>query len=557
MRGAENATTKLARLPDVCENPPEVFENVSRDVSTPRSSAESPSPTPAAECDSMAWIQSECSPTKMIDDYMLLNFDVDGSTMQLDLNHLEQLEHLGPDFTHLPMSMVDPFLSPAQSTAPTSSEYFSLENVDPDLGGQTDSMRATLNDLYFSRVHPIILVHHKRSYFSWAENTIKTDAQEGLQLAMWALAASLSAGTQHMAPDLYARARARLDSWQACHPFQEPPEVERVQTYLLLTIYEVTRIGVQRACMTGSYCFRLVQLLHWHELDAFQQRRATSSNTISGTLESPVSLEEKRRSFWVAFALDRFISMSSGWPLTLNDNVISTRLPCPEAEYQEADMASELAMPFPSDALSAGTVAASSPLTDMVMFSIMSGRILEHSQRFEVEQSTIEGALRGKERHDWLQRTVAAGSDTTLQNYGSGQQSQQLEADPMAIFNKMLAHMNVLSVCHATKSHPISPLEDQTSSLHEASYNAAQEIFRLSRLLAELSYLKVCTSHLVGFGSFLVGSDLGMAANSKIRSTLSHHCLCSSAPTSSAPVHRIWTPRLRARLKKSRTCCLI
>lgn len=38
--------------------------------------------------------------------------------------------------------------------------------------------------------------------------------------------------------------RAMLDSWQACHTFQEPSEVERVQTYLLLTIYEVTRTGV-------------------------------------------------------------------------------------------------------------------------------------------------------------------------------------------------------------------------------------------------------------------------------------------------------------------------
>lgn len=243
--------------------------------------------------------------------------------------------------------------------------------------------------------------------------------------------------------------------------------------------------------MTGSYCFRLVQLLHWHELDASQQRRTTSSTAMASTLDSPISLEEKRRSFWVAFALDRFISMSSGWPVTLNDNVISTRLPCSEAEYQEADMASEMAMPFPSDDLSASSVAASSPLTDMVMFSMMSGRIFEHLQRYEVEQSTIDGALRGKERHEWLQRTVAAGSDTALHNYSSGQQNQQLEADPMAIFNQMLSHMNVLSIGHTTRLHPISPLEDPSSSSHDASYSAAQEIFRLSRLLAELTYLKV------------------------------------------------------------------
>lgn len=193
MRGAETSTTKLARLPNVCEGPPEVFENVARDVSTPRSNAQSPSPTPAAECDSMMWIQPEGRPTKMVDEY-LLNFDVDASAMQLDLEHLEHLDHLdhiGPDFAHLPISMIDPFTSPAQSTGPTSSKYFSLASVDPELGGPSDSMRATVNDLYFSRVHPIILVHHKRTYYSWADNAIKTDAQQGLQFAMWALAASL------------------------------------------------------------------------------------------------------------------------------------------------------------------------------------------------------------------------------------------------------------------------------------------------------------------------------------------------------------------------------
>jgi hypothetical protein len=48
--------------------------------------------------------------------------------------------------------------------------------------------------------------------------------------------------------------------------------------------------------------------------------------SISGGEDDDIGTEEKRRAFWVAYCLDRFISVQNGLPLTLNEEVVSTPL---------------------------------------------------------------------------------------------------------------------------------------------------------------------------------------------------------------------------------------
>lgn len=78
-------------------------------------------------------------------------------------------------------------------------------------------------------------------------------------------------------------------------------EIEHLQACLLLAIYEFMHSYDRRAWMRAGYTFRLVQLMRLFELD-----------TLSGTVLTPsewITVEEKRRTFWVAFCLDRFLSI--------------------------------------------------------------------------------------------------------------------------------------------------------------------------------------------------------------------------------------------------------
>jgi hypothetical protein len=50
-------------------------------------------------------------------------------------------------------------------------------------------------------------------------------------------------------------------------------------------------------------------------------------DTPSASILTPsewVEVEEKRRTFWVAFCLDRFLSIRNRWPLTLIEHLVSS-----------------------------------------------------------------------------------------------------------------------------------------------------------------------------------------------------------------------------------------
>jgi hypothetical protein len=47
-----------------------------------------------------------------------------------------------------------------------------------------------------------------------------------------------------------------------------------------------------------------------------------------------VDQEERRRTFWAAFMLDRFASLGTGWASTFSEEDITTFLPGPDDEYQ-------------------------------------------------------------------------------------------------------------------------------------------------------------------------------------------------------------------------------
>jgi len=55
------------------------------------------------------------------------------------------------------------------------------------------------------------------------------------------------------------------------------------------------------------------------------------------TLSDPrdwVDQEERRRTFWAAFILDKFASLGTGWAATLHEDDITTFLPGSDDEYQ-------------------------------------------------------------------------------------------------------------------------------------------------------------------------------------------------------------------------------
>lgn len=135
---------------------------------------------------------------------------------------------------------------------------------------------------------------------------------------MWTLAASLSAQLEHIRESLYEYTCKMLKD-------SEPKDggitdIEHVQARILLLIYEFMRTNHYRGWISAGHCFRLLQLMRLYEIDTPENQARRDSEHDP---EDWINTEVKRRTFWMAYSLDRFISIRGDWPLTLNEQVVS------------------------------------------------------------------------------------------------------------------------------------------------------------------------------------------------------------------------------------------
>lgn len=142
---------------------------------------------------------------------------------------------------------------------------------------------------------------------------------------MWTLAATLSAQYQHLCDMLYMQTRQTLELLDVRQGVSDLVEVQQIQAWLLVTMFEVMRTHCKRSCVSAGRSFRLVQLSRLYEIDLHEENGPGPSGT--HTPDTPVQttwidVEERRRTFWCAYILDRLVSLRNNCPLTLNEQMV-------------------------------------------------------------------------------------------------------------------------------------------------------------------------------------------------------------------------------------------
>ncbi|OGE49619.1 hypothetical protein PENARI_c020G06003 [Penicillium arizonense] len=204
----------------------------------------------------------------------------------------------------------------------------------------SDIIEADLDQLYFDRVHPVAPMLHQGRYLTWSQHCYKAEPYSGLQAAMWALAAAASAHLQHMRESLYLCARSKLEALDNQIDCASAASLQSAQGWLLLTHYEFRYMDYSRAWITAGRAFRIIQLMKLHEIDRFH----TTALDLAFT-EAWAEIEEKRRTFWLAYCLDRFLNISDQWPLTLHEEPLWIFLPAPESDFQHSRPVLMVSMP--------------------------------------------------------------------------------------------------------------------------------------------------------------------------------------------------------------------
>jgi hypothetical protein len=129
---------------------------------------------------------------------------------------------------------------------------------------------------------------------------------------MWALATSTSAQPLAVSNALYIEARQRLVDLENSGEAHQLDDLMQAQAWLLLAIYELMRVDFRWGWLSAGRAFRRIQLIRLHEMDRCVDTLSPQEWT---------SCEESRRTFWMAYALDCFVSLGTDSARTLSEDV--------------------------------------------------------------------------------------------------------------------------------------------------------------------------------------------------------------------------------------------
>lgn len=176
------------------------------------------------------------------------------------------------------------------------------------------------DQMFFERAHSFAPILQRRRYFSWANQPSKTEAQRGLQYALWTLASTFSTQSEYLRVTLRTAALRILDTLENRDLDPYSIEIEHAQARVILLIHDFLKSSFDLGWLGAATCFRLLQYIRLYEMDSPQQ---VSKRTAAAQDEDKVHTEELRRTFWVAYTIDCFINLRSERPLTFQETAVS------------------------------------------------------------------------------------------------------------------------------------------------------------------------------------------------------------------------------------------
>lgn len=322
---------------------------------------------------------------------------------------------------------------------------------------------------------------------------------------MRTIAAAMSAHWGDLVDRLCAETRHLLESHsQTRVTSKDEIPLEHIQAWLLLAYAELLRFGEHQAMLTAGRAFRLVQMARLYDADAHDDAQASPGGTNHEPDEGFINSEERRRTFWLAFSFDRFLCLRSEWPLTLQEEMVSTvdithlslhvrwianhhvkirtRLPAPEANFQNGQ---PIYVSFLPAATAQNEPSTLSPFAECTVLAALYGRCMAH-RRASVKESGTKPPYDFWTHQEWLASAV----EKRIQMLAP---CAAVDNEPMLLFAHMLAQSAVLFLSNTVQRASWHTLEPQVvaAAYERRAAVAALEIVRLARAVPSLSCFKV------------------------------------------------------------------
>lgn len=150
--------------------------------------------------------------------------------------------------------------------------------------------------------------------------------------------------------------------------------VAHAQTWCLVGSFEFKNMYFPRAWMSCGRAAKLSFLLGVNRLDRVGME-------VKQALPPPkdwIEKEERRRTFWLAYCEDRYASIGTGWPMSIDERDIFTNLPASEEAFLAGR---EVATPTLADVLEGRHCEDLSSFAGVCLLSALFGRNLTHLHR--------------------------------------------------------------------------------------------------------------------------------------------------------------------------------
>ncbi|TVY73279.1 Citrinin biosynthesis transcriptional activator ctnR [Lachnellula suecica] len=231
-----------------------------------------------------------------------------------------------------------------------------------------------LHQIYFDKIHPSLPMIHKYRYLAAMNLAPSQRPPVALRYAMWTSAASVVEKYMDLKDHFYQRSRKYMEMDYLKGHGEHMISVAHAQTHVLLASYEFKMMYFPRAWMSTGAAIRLVQMMGLHRLDG-------AGLDVKQCLPPPrdwTEREERRRTFWMAFCEDRYASIGTGWPMTIDEKDILTDLPAPDEAF---DMSKPEQTQSLAQAMSPTGASKLSSFAGVVLMACLFGRNLIHLHR--------------------------------------------------------------------------------------------------------------------------------------------------------------------------------
>ena len=227
-----------------------------------------------------------------------------------------------------------------------------------------------------------------------------------LQYIVMAAAAATSETYRHLSEPYYQRARVYAETDELKGQGETFTTVEHVQSWCLISAYECHVYAMfTRASTSLCRAVRIAQMLQLHQLDMQHPEQVHIG------LPPPRNIteaEERRRTWWVVFLADRYLTSTTGWPSLVDERHVRTELPASEESFSTGILERPFNLSEGLRALEEGRGHEISSLAVRILAANELLHTLDHSSRSH--HSHIGGMSNVEERQYWQRHREIDGS---------------------------------------------------------------------------------------------------------------------------------------------------